>query len=330
MKSCSPLSDIFRTVPPRQKVGGSVERHAERSATYGVTPSDEKIFPLSTSPLLASVPSLVWPGGYNVVIAICPGRMLHVEELTTMYETFYRGMDPDEVTSKRVADSYASFVRDEFEWLSEMFLSRRDSLAQMCHELLEAHRALCEAPSDQQARDRWAVADDRYWEIDEELRREEDAAEPYALEADDPRDQGWHEGWVWEFRYTTPQNFLELLVKRREEYEEAKALFENDPDDPELGLAMDRQKTAWEETARLIKLAYEDPESLSKMFESGDSYVDDREVVHPETLSVDKCKACGKYGDTFALIAFEDGTTRDVCVSCEPDFAVEAAQYRPK
>ena len=257
--------------------------------------------------------------------------MLHVEELTTVYEkSFYRGMDPDEVTSKRDADIYASFVRDEFEWLSEMFLSRRDSLAQMCHELLEAHRALCEAPSDQQARDRWAVADDRYWEIDEELLREEDAAEPYALEADDPRDQGGHEGWVWEFRYTAPDDFLDILVKRREEYEEAKTLFENDPDDPGLGLAMDRQKRAWEETARFIKLALEDPESLSKMFESGDSYVDDREVVHPETLSVDKCKACGKYGDTFALIAFEDGTTRDVCVSCEPDFAAEAAQYRPK
>jgi len=45
MQSCSPLSDIFRTVPPRQKVGGSAERHAERSATYGVTPSDEKTFP---------------------------------------------------------------------------------------------------------------------------------------------------------------------------------------------------------------------------------------------------------------------------------------------
>lgn len=56
MKSCSPLSDIFRTVPSRQRVGGSVERHAERSVTYGVTPSDEKTFPLSTSPLLASVP----------------------------------------------------------------------------------------------------------------------------------------------------------------------------------------------------------------------------------------------------------------------------------
>lgn len=62
MKSCSPLSDLLRTVPPRRKVGGSVERHAKRSATYRVTPG-EKTFPLSTSPFRASVPqveSLGW------------------------------------------------------------------------------------------------------------------------------------------------------------------------------------------------------------------------------------------------------------------------------
>ena len=165
-----------------------------------------------------------------------------------------------------------SLVRDEFEWLSEMFLSRRDSLAQICHELLEAHRALlCVAQCDQQARDRWAVADDRYWEIDEYLlsgRRCEQSLMLWKRTILGIRDG--MKGGVWEFRFTAPEDFLELLVKRRKEYEEAKTLFENDPDDPGLGLAMDRQKRAWEETARFIKLALEDPESLSKMFESGD------------------------------------------------------------
>ena len=50
----------------------------------------------------------MWPSDYNVVIAVCPGHMLHMEELTTVYEkSFYRGMAPDEVTSKRDADIYA-------------------------------------------------------------------------------------------------------------------------------------------------------------------------------------------------------------------------------
>ncbi|WP_147271442.1 hypothetical protein [Brevibacterium aurantiacum] len=247
--------------------------------------------------------------------------------------SFFQGMEPvDVAVSQLIADAYATMVQDNIAVWADQYRSRSDSIIKMGSELIEAHRRLCENPADAEAQNRWRTADKSYWDMEEQVSLDDNGGLPFDIEdiEEDPRDRGYHEGWVWEFRNAKSGDYPGLLEARRREYEKAKAEFERKPWDPEIGLAMDRQKRIWDETGHLVELALADPSALAKMFEPGDSYVDEREFVHPESLERGTCTTCRKHGDTYVIVSFDDGSPRDACTSCAPEFEEEAAQYRPR
>lgn len=185
-------------------------------------------------------------------------------------------MDPYAVTSRKggkfsMAHIFPDTVRATATAWSHEDGHLSDEHRALRNELLTSHRLLCKDPSSPEAQQRFATADSKFWQEDERLAEEfkDDGFDDDEL---DPSLRGFHEGWVWDFRYTHPDDYEDLLMKRKGEYMEAKAAFEAAPWDPELGLSMDRTERARKETAYLIYLAYTDQKALIAMFAPGDEY----------------------------------------------------------
>lgn len=160
--------------------------------------------------------------------------------------------------------AHASMWESDYGVLSEEHRVLRD-------DLLRAHHNLCRNPASLITRERFIRADEKFW-AEVERRIESNMQELDEEVDDDPRLRGFHEGWVWTFRYTHPDDYPELLDKLQAEYLEEKSQFEASGGNPLLGLSMQRAERIWKETARFIYLAYTDRAALDAMFAPGDAY----------------------------------------------------------